>query len=72
MQNSIQLGEIAFMNGPLGHITVSTTLILWGPPFNVQGKGGGWSVFYINNLGQTQHEIINLLQELFYITMLDN
>ena len=33
------------------------------PPFDLQGVGGGgWSIFEINNSGQTLHEINNLLQ----------
>ena len=30
-----------------------------GPPSNLQGEG--WSIFEINNFGQTLHEINNLL-----------
>ena len=40
---------------------------LRGALFNL--RGGGASVFEINNFGQTLREINNLLQELFYVNM---
>ena len=33
-----------------------------GPSFNLQGVGGGWSIFEMNNFERALREINNLLQ----------
>ena len=47
-------------------------LMFLGGHHSISRGGGGWSFFEINNFGQTLREINNLLQELFYINMLEN
>ena len=43
---------------------------IWGGGGTVESPGGGgWSIFEINNFGQTRHELNNFFQELLYINM---
>ena len=58
----LQPNVLCYTSGLSGH-----TISLMGEPFNLQGEG--WSIFEMNNFGQTIHEINNLLQELFYVNI---